>query len=322
MNRTILTISALLTLCIVSFSQDGFSRLGERVYLGGLAQCRTAAIQVFDEDGRAHANILVIVKSLDGKGEVGRYLTDEYGRTPPVQLADGLYRLIGVCPDGMCGSAVKEYLLPTQVPLTLTVSSNARLSTVQVIYPNEEPFPDALVVIKAVDATGEIEIARYLTGANGKIPPLFLEPRAYHITVSCPYGLCSTMTREVFGKNSASEIVLKVPLLPSDVNGQIVGAPKLHLILESSTGERLKDTQILIRDPGAKWETWYNTGKDGSVTVELPAEPSVLVIRSNQTLYDYEISSKCAAARNDELKRTICVQGNEHGLASATVKLK
>jgi hypothetical protein len=287
-----------------------------------LLGCHASTIQVLDENGRAHANILVIVKSLDGKGEVGRYLTDKYGRTPPVQLGDGLYRLIGVCPDDMCGSAVKEYLLPTQAPLILTVSSNPRFSTIRIVDETEKPFPDVLVVIKAASATGEIEIARYLTDANGNIPPLFLEPRTYHITATCPYGLCRTITREVFGKSSASEIVLKVPPVSSDVNGQIVGAPKLHLILESSTGERVKDTQILIRDPEAKWETWYNTGKDGSVTVDLPTEPSVLVIRSNQTLYDYEISSKCPVARNEERKPTICVQSNEHGLANATVKLK
>ena len=55
--------------------------------------------------------VLVIVQSLDGKGEVLRTLTDPKGSITPIDLAPGLYRLIATYPYGYWFTQVREFVV-------------------------------------------------------------------------------------------------------------------------------------------------------------------------------------------------------------------
>jgi hypothetical protein len=75
----------------------------------GHSETRTV-VRTVDMSGAPFPNVLVIVGSLDGKGEIARYLTDQSGHTPPIPLDAGLYRLIVTCPYGLCRTAIHEFL--------------------------------------------------------------------------------------------------------------------------------------------------------------------------------------------------------------------
>lgn len=70
----------------------------------------SSVVKTVDQSGAPLPNVLVIIQSFDGKGEIGRYLSDREGRTPHFRLGPGLYRLILTCPYGLCRTSVREFL--------------------------------------------------------------------------------------------------------------------------------------------------------------------------------------------------------------------
>jgi hypothetical protein len=90
-----------------------------------IPNAKTKIIKIVDATGEPFPKVLIIVKSLDGEGEVARYLTDQDGRTPEIQLGSGLYRVIATCPYGLCRTLVREFLGSDILSeLTLQVSVN------------------------------------------------------------------------------------------------------------------------------------------------------------------------------------------------------
>src|SRR5689334_20790240 len=76
-----------------------------------LMRANGSTIKIVDANGDPFANVLIIVRSLDGKGEIGRYLTNGEGLTSKLQLDDdGLYRIIATCPYGLCQTTVREFI--------------------------------------------------------------------------------------------------------------------------------------------------------------------------------------------------------------------
>src|SRR6266702_8425352 len=55
-------------------------------------------LRILDQSGAAFPDVLVIVKSLAGKGEIFRALTDQTGGVAERDLSPGLYRAIATCP--------------------------------------------------------------------------------------------------------------------------------------------------------------------------------------------------------------------------------
>jgi hypothetical protein len=91
-----------------------------------LPDAKTSIIKTVDASGAPFPKVLVIVKSLEGEGEVARYLTDQDGRTPKIQLSSGLYRVIATCPYGICQTTVREFLgsdVPSELTLEIPVNS-------------------------------------------------------------------------------------------------------------------------------------------------------------------------------------------------------
>jgi len=68
-------------------------------------------LKVLDQTGAAFPDVLVIVKSLAGKGEIFRALTDQSGCVPERDLPAGLYRAIATCPYGICETRLASFWL-------------------------------------------------------------------------------------------------------------------------------------------------------------------------------------------------------------------
>ena len=92
------------------------------LFLTSSAQAATLKLQVVDASGAPFPKVLVILKSLEGGGEISRELTDNHGRIPAVSVGEGLYRIIATCPYGLCETTVREFLgarLGSEMVITL-----------------------------------------------------------------------------------------------------------------------------------------------------------------------------------------------------------
>lgn len=164
-------------------------------------------------------------------------------------------------------------------------------SVVRTVDQSGVPFPNVLVIIQSFDGKGEI--GRYLSDRQGRTPHFQLGPGLYRLILTCPYGLCRTTVREFLGAKAPSEIIEKIELKPTDLNGEILGAPKIRLKVFSLDGKPRVSVHVLVRDPSAKWVKWYLTDGEGSAIIDLLNDPSVVVILGNQNITTKEFGLTC-----------------------------
>jgi hypothetical protein len=116
-------------------------------------------LRVMDQTGAAFQNVLVIVKSLAGKGEIFRALTDQAGGVPERNLPAGLYRAIATCPYGICETKVSEFLVgDTPVELEVKAGVSPTRGNVAMVGPSNRTR------IQILDQTGQ---TRALSGSAG-----------------------------------------------------------------------------------------------------------------------------------------------------------
>ncbi len=90
-------------------------------YCSQAAQFQFATL---DETGTGFPDVLVIVKSLEGRGESFRALTDKNGAVSAHELSSGLYQIIATCPYGICQTTVREFIVannPVELKMSLKV---------------------------------------------------------------------------------------------------------------------------------------------------------------------------------------------------------
>ena len=131
-----------------------------------------------DKSGLGFPDVLVIVRSLEGRGESLRALTNRNGAVPTQDLAMGLYQIIATCPYGLCRTTVREFLVntdPVDLKLALEVlptTGNAftigRVKHCQVEVRNRDGIPVASAEILVRDANAESQ-KWYQTGLDGKV---------------------------------------------------------------------------------------------------------------------------------------------------------
>jgi hypothetical protein len=101
---------------------------------------RALTVTTVDRTGAPFSNVLVIVKSLEGNGEIFRALTDSTGSVPDRQVKPGLYRVIATCPYGICETSVQEFLVkndPIHLKLSLDVSPTHGVGDVAEVGPSK-----------------------------------------------------------------------------------------------------------------------------------------------------------------------------------------
>lgn len=135
-------------------------------------------LRVLDQTGAAFPDVLVIVKSLAGKGETFRVLTDQTGRVPERDLPSGLYRAIATCPYGICETKIIEFLVgDTPVELELKAEVSPTRGNVAIVGPSnrmkvevldmqDKALPSAQVLVR--DSNAEYE-QWYKTNGEGEV---------------------------------------------------------------------------------------------------------------------------------------------------------
>lgn len=184
------------------------------VVLVMLGCCEASAaplrLRVTDQTGAAFPDVLVIVKSLAGKGEIFRALTDQAGGVPERNLPTGLYRAIATCPYGICETKISEFLVgDTLVELELRVDVSPTRGNVAMVGPSNpvriqildqqgRPAPSAELLVR--DSNAEYE-QWYRTNGEGEID---VEPRGTTITFAVVYK--GTLTEETTSAASIEKL--------------------------------------------------------------------------------------------------------------------
>ena len=131
------------------------------------ASATPVRLKITDESGADFHDVLVIVKSLDGNGEIFRALTNSTGSVPERDLNPGLYRVIATCPYRICRTKISEFRVsdsPVELQLKLGVFPTRGNSVmvgppnrikVEVLNTQGKPAPAAEVLVR--DSNAEYE---------------------------------------------------------------------------------------------------------------------------------------------------------------------
>jgi hypothetical protein len=167
-------------------------------------------LRVMDQTGAAFPDVLVIVKSLAGKGEIFRALTDHAGGVPERELPGGLYRAIATCPYGICETKVSEFLVgDTPVELEVKVDVSPTRGNVAMVGPSNRlklevvdtqgrPAVSAEVLVR--DSNAEFE-QWYKTNGEGEAD---VEPRGTTTTFVVLYN--RTLTTETISSEAIQKL--------------------------------------------------------------------------------------------------------------------
>ena len=132
---------------------------------GFLAQATSVRIKMLEISGGILPDGLVIVESLDRRGEFVGSLSDEAGTVPTLNLTPGLYRVIGTCPYGVCAASVSEFLVgdqPIELELKLRIMPHGdgmvlglQRITVHIVDKQDQEVPSARVIVRDWEAHEE-----------------------------------------------------------------------------------------------------------------------------------------------------------------------
>lgn len=123
--------------------------------------------------------------------------------------------------------------------LSFALSSESALADIvhfRVTDPTGAPFPNALVILKAL-YDGH-EVSRALTDKEGKVAEAILPRGLYRVIAAYPYALWKTDVREFLTGENPVEITLTLQALGTQDNVAFVGAPSLLIEVLEGTESR------------------------------------------------------------------------------------
>jgi len=174
------------------------------------ASAAPVRLRVTDQAGAPFPDVLVIVKSLAGKGEIFRVLTDPTGSVPERNCPPGLYRVIATCPYGICETSISEFLVgSTSLELEVKVDISRSRGNVAFVGPSNrlnlevvdvqgKPAVSAEVLVR--DSSAEYE-QWYKTNGEGKAD---VEPRGKMTTFVVVYN--RTLTIETLSSEAIQKL--------------------------------------------------------------------------------------------------------------------
>ncbi len=271
------------------------------VLASGLLGASTIQIRTVDlVTNRPLPRVLVIIRPLDDAAELGRFLSNEAGEIPPIQLYARPYRIIATCPGGGCDTVVRE-VFGTGAPARISIRMpgvSPSWTVIQILDAARNPFPKVLVIVRAAEL--DLEVGRYLTDSDGKIPAVWMRRnQLYRVTVTCPYWVCETKTFQVYGPAKSSEMQLEAPVVTTDQGGEMVGDPTALIRVELKGRTERSSVTILVRDLDAKWERRYQVSSGAEIRVPLPTLPLAIAVLREKCVVMYQLSTSCSSAESD-----------------------
>jgi hypothetical protein len=132
------------------------------------------------------------------------------------------------------------------------------------------PLAATLLIVRSLEGRGEA--FRALTDNAGALAERELEAGRYRIVATYPYGAWKTTIREFVVEKTP--VALRLALSPVPTAGKKVAAvkkPRLAVLTLDAKARPVPGIAVLVRDPEATAEAWYQTNAKGEVTIDLSA---------------------------------------------------
>jgi oligogalacturonide lyase len=170
-------------------------------------------------------------------------------------------------------------------------SSNIANTTVRVVDASNAPIANAQVSIRSLD-TG-LAVGQFTTDQDGKTMQIALDKDLHRFTITCPDNRCGKTVNEQFTAPFPTDIVIQAVSRNESSISQPVSA---KIALTDKKLNRLSRIQVLVRSPGADKEAWYTTDNKGTANIELPTDPSIVLVFVGWKTYVFKLSSTCNAS--------------------------
>jgi hypothetical protein len=154
---------------------------------------------------------------------------------------------------------------------------------------------DQLVIVQDLDNRGH-EVLRTLSDQGGNVPPLQLPPGLYRVIATAPYGLWQTSVREFLVGQKSTEVIVRVQAKSTHGYGDIitVGTRRVQLQVIGPDGQPASGASVLVRDRDATLhlERRYKADREGTATIELVSEPTVVLVVYSDLLLTTELGQQ------------------------------
>jgi hypothetical protein len=170
-----------------------------------------------------------------------------------------------VIPGGRRAFVGALIVLETAVGAVSTVAAPLRVTTAD---PGGAALAGTLLIVRSLDGAGEL--FRALTDASGELPARDLEAGRYRVIAMYPHGPWKATVREFVVERAP--VTLRLALSPLPAEGKKVAAAKkarLSVLTVDAKARAVPDVAILVRNPEATAEAWYQTNARGEVAIDL-----------------------------------------------------
>ena len=193
-----------------------------------------------------------------------------------------------------------RYRLYLLVALLLLLCSSCLGAEVQVVVTSDQgqPLKDALVIVQQLGPPDH-ELFRELTSTAGSVAIHSLGPGFYRAIATFPYSHWNTSVSEFLVREQPVKVELRMAEGDSlDDIPVSIGRLTVHLL--DANGKPAAGARVLVRDAEAHAysEHWGTTNAQGTTSLDLTAEPAVLLVVYRDRLYTF-------AANAFDTERTI-----------------
>jgi oligogalacturonide lyase len=182
-------------------------------------------------------------------------------------------------------------------------------ATIQVVDHTGAPLANVLVLFKSLD--NEHPAETYSTGHDGKIAPININNPGgmFRITIMCPNGACGNTYREMLAAQLSGNVVIQANVNSTTVQSSTTNATKTAITIQDVNHKPRANILFLVRTVDAATEVWYTADKSGSANVNLPADPSIVIVPYRGIAYKYVAASACSpSVFSTDSDATQCLQ--------------
>ncbi len=157
---------------------------------------------------------------------------------------------------------------------------------------NGGPLKAALVIIQDLRSTTERELSRELTDNAGDVAVNLAEPGLYRAIATDPYRSWKTEVEEFLVKQKPVTVTLELARQTTD-DPVVAAVGRLEVRVLDAAGDPAAGARVLLRDGTAHphAEHWGTTDAQGTVSLDVNAGSSVLVILYDGQLYKFPANS-------------------------------
>ena len=164
--------------------------------------------------------------------------------------------------------------------------------TIHVSGANGDSLKGALVIVQDLRSDTEQELSRELTDEAGDVALNNVEPGLYRAIATDPYRSWKTEVEEFLVKEQPVTVSLRLERQDND-DPVVASVGRLTVHVLDSAGTPAAGARVLLRDAAAHShaEHWGTTDASGSVTLDVTANSSVLVVVYDGQLFKFPANS-------------------------------